>query len=137
MVADCAREGAIFFEFGVAVATGRIHFVASFPGEIDTLRAVPAIEPSLDGAKCELTAALAIEADEGGLDQSEEVDLPLFHLGDPPPPGDVSMCLPSKCVSQQLRDADQVIGCCPRQGERPTDPFGPAVARLALIRPWS
>ena len=76
MVADFAREGAIFFEFGVAVAMDRVHFVESLPGEVDTLSAIPAIEPGLDGAKCELTTTLAIEADEGRLDQIEEVDPP-------------------------------------------------------------
>ena len=85
MKADLARERPVWLEFGGAGAGSRVHLVEAVPGEADPVRAVAAVEITVDRAKDKLTAALGVEGDVGGLEHVHEVGVPQFHLGDPPP----------------------------------------------------
>ena len=69
MKADLARERSVWLEFGGAGAGSRVHLVEAVPGEADPVRAVAAVEITVDRAKDKLTAPLGVEGDVGGLER--------------------------------------------------------------------
>ena len=61
MEADITGDSAIVLKFGIAITTGVIHFVTSFPDEVDAVAAEMAIEPALDGSEGELTTTIRMK----------------------------------------------------------------------------
>lgn len=66
--------------------------VSSNPFQMKSALWLPNQQSSLPGSEGQLTAALAIEADEGRRDQVHEGSVPQFHLGDAPLPGQRMLC---------------------------------------------
>src|SRR5712672_2486443 len=84
MEADLAGDRAIGLKLGPAVAASFVHFVVAVPGEFDGIRVSGSIDGAGDATESELTAALAIEEDIGGLGHIGEVGFEVRHLDDAP-----------------------------------------------------
>ena len=81
--AEFALEGAVVFQFGVAIAGYLSAFVAALEVEMGTVVAERAIEAQLHGAELGLPTGL-IELDVSGADHVDIVGAPSLDFGDPP-----------------------------------------------------
>src|ERR1044071_9553968 len=66
--ADLTRERAVWGAFGGASAEGGIHLVIALPSEAYPIRAVAAVEITVDRTGDDLAASLRLEGDVGGLE---------------------------------------------------------------------
>lgn len=84
MEADLPCDGAVGQKLRPSIAAGLVHFVVAFPGELNSVGLVSAVDRAGDSAEGELAAAFAVEENVSGLDHVGEVGLVVRHLDNAP-----------------------------------------------------